>query len=233
MFRKKYKRTPNPLRRYYLSQVFPTILVALCIPVFPSVFSFSEGNLMSRYLLLILPLLILFLGFWCNRRLRIAAIQDAALRQSGEEALNASTVLQLSTVILLFLNAVAIILLFAAAYKAEITFPIASEVYQHVAAVAVGLTICFYGYFLPLVPHGHILGIQTPYTLSTSERWSACHNRSGKVLLVGGGVLFLLNEFIFLPTVTLAITVAVAVALLLICYFYFCKASTRVEQKSK
>lgn len=225
MFRKRYKRAPNPRRRYYAAQVLPVIIAMLCMPLFPALIPIGQGTV-SRYVLLVLPLLIFVLGLLVNRRLRFAMAADAQLREQGKEmdALNASTLLQLSTALFVFLGALSMVGMLIGGHRVQIAFSLSGEVYRRIAAIAVGLTLCFYGYFSPLIPYGHVMGLQTKYTLRDATLWSACHVRCGKVLLVGGGLLALCNEFWEGRShVALGVTVAAAILLLLVCYFFLCK----------
>lgn len=230
MFQKRYRRAVNPLRRLYLLQVVPFAVTALCIPLFPGTIPMGEGAV-SRYLLLVLPALVFVLGILALRRIRVAAIEDDALRKKGKEAMNASTSLFFSTLLMGFLDALILVFLFMAAHQTGITFAPVAETYRQVAAIAVGLTLLYYGYFLPLVPHGHVMGFQTPYTLSSPETWRMCHMRCRRVLLPGGAVVLGVQLFLYTDTWMLAGSVLAAFLLLLFCYVLLCKKATGDKEK--
>ncbi len=56
-----------------------------------------------------------------------------------------------------------------------------------------------FGIFLPKVPRNFYVGIRTPWTLASTEVWTATHRFAGKTCLAGGLIGLLLALMLSTP----------------------------------
>lgn len=84
---------------------------------------------------------------------------------------------------------------------------------MHVLCAALGAMFVLIGNQLGKSRSMYLVGIRTPWTLASEEVWIQTHRLGGK-LMVGGGLLLLLQAFLPIPSGPFAATMAAIVAVM-------------------
>jgi uncharacterized membrane protein len=210
------KSLQNSLRVYWLSVLFVSLNIALLLILYdrlpdpvPLLWS-SDGDVISRMAKPMGPLLLPLVQLFITLFLIVAPTVDpGAWRASAAPRFYPLAVAIISGFLML-----ATALIFAASLGAELNV-------AHSMLGGLGVLIALIGNYLGKVPKNHMVGIRTPWTLSSRYVWERTHRFAAPVFVTGGIALFaysFLQGDSFSSFVASAIIVVIALAPY--CYSY-------------
>ncbi len=98
-----------------------------------------------------------------------------------------------------------------------------------------GVTVIFFGNYLPKIRQNYTVGIKLPWTLYSSDNWNKTHRMAGRLWIIGGFVLivggFLNPENAFLAACLTILTIVVLVAVPFLYSYFLYKRSAEKGQE--
>ena len=146
------------------------------------------------------PALLMMLGLWSDRRVRLAQEQDIR-EQKNKTSGQGSRCLSLLTLCvsgLLLLDIAAVSHLYISWYRSASGQPESPVSVLPVAVMAIGCVLWIYGCALPGIPFGSVWGLRTDRTLSSAEAWQAFHRKCRPCFQIAGVLFLVIGTFLLL-----------------------------------